>query len=63
MGPSDYLTVKQTAELLGISERSVYKAVERGTLRAVVRRGYTRGYRINKAEVDRWLSEEWVAVK
>lgn len=63
MGPSDYLTVKQTAELLGISERSVYKAVERGELRAIVRRGYVKGYRIAKQEVDRWLKEEWVAVK
>ena len=63
MEPKDFLTVKETAELLGMSPRSVYDAVERGALRAIVRRGYSKGYRISRAEVDRWLSEEWVPVK
>ena len=63
MEPKDFLTVKETAELLGMSPRSVYDAVESGTLRAIVRRGYSKGYRISRAEVDRWLSEEWVPVK
>lgn len=62
MEPKEWLTVKQTAELLGMSERSVYEAVERGSLRAIVRRGYSKGYRINRQEVDRWMKEEWVAV-
>lgn len=63
METSEYMTVKETAELLGMSVRSVYDAVERGTLRAIVRRGYSKGYRISRQEVDRWLSEEWVPVK
>ena len=40
-----------------------YVKIERGELRAVVRRGYVKGYRISRQEVDRWLSEEWVPVK
>lgn len=63
METSEYMTVKETAELLGMSVRSVYDEVERGTLRAIVRRGYSKGYRISRQEVDRWLSEEWVPVK
>lgn len=63
MEPKDFLTVKETAELLGMSPRSVYDEVERGALRAIVRRGYMVGYRVPRQEVDRWLSEEWVPVK
>ena len=58
----DYMTVKEAAELLGMSTRSVYAAIERGELRAVVRRGYVKGYRISRQEVDRWMREEWVEV-
>lgn len=58
----DYMTVKEAAELLGMSTRSVYAAIERGELHAVVRRGYTKGYRISRQEVDRWMREEWVEV-
>ena len=58
----DYMTVKEAAELLGMSTRSVYDAIERGELKALVRRGYVKGYRISRQEVDRWLSEEWVEV-
>lgn len=62
MEPSDFLTVKQTAELLGMSPRSVYLHIKKGTLRAVMPRGFERGYRVMKQEVDRWMKEEWVAV-
>lgn len=62
MEPKDFLTVRQTAELLGMSERSVYDAIESGSLKAFVRRGYMVGYRVPRQEVDRWLSEEWVPV-
>lgn len=58
----DYMTVKETAELLGMSQRSVYAAIERGELRALVRRGYSKGYRISREEVERWMREEWVEV-
>lgn len=59
----DYMTVKEAAELLGMSTRSVYAAIERGELKALVRRGYVKGYRISRQEVDRWMREEWVPVK
>lgn len=58
----DYMTVKEAAELLGMSTRSVYAAIERGELKALVRRGYVKGYRISRQEVDRWMREEWVEV-
>ena len=54
----DYMTVKEAAELLGMSTRSVYAAIERGELKALVRRGYVKGYRISRQEVDRWMREE-----
>lgn len=57
-----WLTVKETAECLGISEKSVYAAIRHGNLRAMVRRGYTRGYRISAEEVTRWMHEEWEPV-
>ncbi len=60
--PRRWLTVKETAEALEISESSVYEAIKRGELKAMVRRGYSRGYRIEATEVERWISEEWVAV-
>lgn len=58
----EWYTVKQTAELLGMSPRSVYEAIEKGSMRALVRRGYSVGYRISAEEVDRWQREEWVEV-
>ena len=60
--PRRWLTVKETAEALEISDSSVYEAIKRGELKAMVRRGYARGYRIEATEVERWISEEWVAV-
>ena len=58
----DYMTVKEAAELMGISTRSVYAAIERGELKALERRGYVKGYRISRQEVDRWMRGEWVEV-
>lgn len=63
MEPKDFLTVRQTAELLGMSTRSVYLHIRKGTLHAFMPRGFERGYRVTRQEVDRWLSEEWVPVK
>lgn len=49
----DWLTTKEAAERLGIDQRSVVKAINRGTLRAV-KRG--RDYLIEAAEVVRYAA-------
>lgn len=61
-----WLTVKEAAEALGVSERFVYSAIHRpegrGKLNAIVRRGYSKGFRISEEEVERWFREEWEVV-
>lgn len=61
-----YYTVKEAAERLGVSERYVYNAIHRpegrGRLNAIVRRGYSKGFRISEEEVERWFREEWEVV-
>ncbi|MBB3124803.1 MULTISPECIES: helix-turn-helix domain-containing protein [Mesoflavibacter] len=51
----DFLTVKETATLLNISERSTYRLIEIGELRAV--NLSKRLIRIKRSEIDRLLSK------
>lgn len=53
-------TVAEAAEAAGLSVWQVYAEVRAGRLRAEVRRGMSRGYRIAQSELERWAEEEWV---
>ena len=52
----ELLTIKQSAEILGVSTQSVYNLINFGTIR---REGYTKiekpVYRIYRSEIDRLL--------
>jgi excisionase family DNA binding protein len=45
-------TVNETAEMLGLSTKTVYRLIERGLLKSV---GALRHKRITRAEIDRFL--------
>ena len=45
-------TVPEAAELLGVSEKSIYRLIERGLLRSA---GGMRHKRITPAEIERYL--------
>ena len=48
-------TVPEAAKYLGICNKAVYEEVHAGRLNALVRRGYKKGWRIRKEELDNWL--------
>jgi excisionase family DNA binding protein len=50
------LSVRETAEYLGVHPRSVWRLVERGALRAV-RWPYLRGVRFDLIDVERLFSD------
>lgn len=58
-----WLTVPEAAKEIGISPRTAYDAIKRGDLRAVVRRGCTRGYRVSTDEIARYMDEGWEPVR
>ena len=53
MSNTDLLTVKQAAELLGISRRAVIHRITAGTLAATKLGPSTTAYVIERAEIDR----------
>lgn len=55
-------TIKELTELTELSEWQLRREIRAGRLRAVVRRGMERGYRVSDAELERWQSEEWTPV-
>lgn len=58
-----WLTVPEAAREMGISPRTTYDAIKRGELRAVVRRGCSRGYRVAAEEIARYMDEGWEPVR
>ena len=53
---SELLTMKQVAEQLGCSMTNVYTLVGRGLL-PVIRVGQSKGYRIDRHDLDAFLQE------
>lgn len=57
---TEFVTVREAATLLGVSDRTVRAAIKRGELRAYVpsgRRAPGRlGYRLRRADVLSWLA-------
>lgn len=58
----DLMTVAEAAGALGVTVRTAYAYIERGELRAVRPRGRSRGWRVRRDEIERWMLEEWEAV-
>ena len=56
----EMLTVAQVASRLALSESTVRREIKSGRMRAVVRRGMSRGLRVSVKELDRWAREEWL---
>lgn len=59
-GSGSLLTVSEVASVMRVSNMTVYRLIKRGDL-AAVRVGH--GYRIRRAEVERYLSERSVRVQ
>lgn len=57
-----YFTVRELAEITELSEWQVRREIRAGRMRAVVRRGMERGYRVSEDELERWWAEEWESV-
>ncbi len=53
--PRPLLSVRQAAELLGVSRASVYKLVERGELPCV---RISNAIRVRLLDLERWLAEQ-----
>lgn len=58
----EWMTVAQAADALGVAVRTAYGYIERGGLRAVRPRGRSRGWRVRRDELTRWMAEEWEPV-
>ena len=58
----EWMTVAQAADALGVAVRTAYAYIERGGLRAVRPRGRSRGWRVRRDELTRWMAEEWEPV-
>lgn len=56
----EMLTIAQVASRLALSESTVRREIQSGRMRAVVRRGMSRGLRVSVQELDRWAREEWL---
>jgi len=54
--PDDYLTLKEVAELLKLSERTVYRLAKDGELRGFKPRGGA--WRFRRADVEAWVDEQ-----
>lgn len=52
----EYLTVAQAAEETGLSKASIYKAIKSGDLAKTAPNGCSRGWRIRRKTLDRWLA-------
>jgi len=50
-----YYTVAEVSKLTGIPKRTIYDAIEKGRLRAIVPNGCRRGYRVKAEWVTDWL--------
>lgn len=55
-----FYTIRDAADVTGLSEWQLYREIRSGRLQGIVRRGMERGYRIPESELDRWQREEWV---
>lgn len=62
MVPPGCMSLRQMAELIGVSYETVRAEVESGRLRARMLRGSERGMFVTAAEVERWAAEETVEV-
>ena len=56
----EIMTVKQLAEYLHLNYQTVYKKVQRGEIPSSK---IGRGWRFQKAIIDRWLTEEKAVTK
>lgn len=56
-------TIRDVVDMTDLTEWQVYKEIRSGRLRAIVRRGMERGYRVAQSELDRWAAEEWEPVR
>ena len=59
--PQGWHTVKETAELLGVSTQSIYRYIGSGLLKAVKPRGMSRGYLVSDEALAE-LAEQFVPV-
>ncbi|MFH1621493.1 MAG: helix-turn-helix domain-containing protein [Candidatus Omnitrophota bacterium] len=57
---NEIMTVKQLAEYLHLNYQTVYKKVQRGEIPSSK---IGRGWRFQKAIIDRWLTEEKAVTK
>lgn len=57
--PLLFYTVGQAAEVVSLSASTLYGEIKAGRLKAKVRKGNKRGYRIERIELMRWFNEEW----
>lgn len=57
--PLLFYTVAQAAEVVSLSASTLYAEIKAGRLKAKVRKGNKRGYRIERIELMRWFNEEW----
>lgn len=58
-GAEEWMSVARAAEILGVSEWVLYHEHKAGRLRFLVRRGCSKGYRVSRREIERWMAEEW----
>jgi excisionase family DNA binding protein len=54
---SAVLRIAEAAILLGVSTRTIYRAIEAGTLKAVPAFGMKRGRRVLRSDLDAWLEQ------
>ena len=52
---SEWLTVKQAAQLAGRSLSVIYDAARRGEVEARIPHGVSRGMRLSRSSVERWM--------
>jgi len=50
-----YYSVRELAELSGICKNQIYRAIERGDLRAVMPNGNMRGLKVSESAFEGWL--------
>ena len=52
-----FYTIRDLVDITELSEWQVRREIRSGRMRAVVRRGMERGYRVSDAELERWWAE------
>lgn len=52
-------TVKEVADSFGVSPAFVYQAIHAGRLKAIKRRGTSRGLRVTDKALEEWYEREY----